>query len=97
MCPDCGLRNVKLISLDDDGEGTAAFVCPDCGWQGDKETFKVPCTACGCKVPWKAIELDGECNVVCRECYLKNPPEEDILGMFHDAHVEQSQAVEWMN
>jgi hypothetical protein len=97
MCPDCGVGKVKLLSMDDDGAGTAAFVCLECGWQGDKQTFTVPCTACGCKAPWRSIELDAECNVVCRACYLKDPPAEDILGMFHDAKEGDACAANWLN
>ena len=91
MCPNCGLTNVHVSSWlkRDDGE-TAVFSCADCGWKGGPKEFRVPCTKCGDSVPWSEIELDAECNVVCRVCYLKDPPPEDIAGMFHDTFSESN-------
>jgi hypothetical protein len=93
MCPDCLGANVAIRQFDwaeMHGEhGTeSAFICQDCGWYGDADDFSVPCSECKCKVAWSKIELDGDCNVVCRECYLANPPQEDIDGEFHDAVAE---------
>jgi hypothetical protein len=95
MCPDCGSDQVVVKQfewseshgLDGPSEhGTdTAFVCQQCGWYGDTNDFRVPCTTCRRSVAWAAIELDKDCNVVCRECYLANVPQEDIDGALHDA------------
>ena len=44
-------------------------------------------TECGAPTPTKEVELNADCAPVCRACYLKNIPEEDIQGILHDAEV----------
>lgn len=55
------------------------------------EVFGVPesfnCTECGAPTPTKEVELNAECAPVCRACYLKDVPPEDIEGILHDAEV----------
>ena len=98
MCQNCGVGTVRLQSWLKHNDGKAEFMCLDCGWKGDAKTFRVPCTACGCSVPWPEIELNAECDIVCRPCYLKDPPAEDVAGMFHDAHVaREAPPVVWLN
>jgi hypothetical protein len=94
MCPECLGTNIKFEQYDfgvcsETGYHDAGkcFTCQDCGWYGDTNDFSVPCSACKRSTPWAVIELDKDCNVVCRECYLANVPQEDIDGALHDAAV----------
>jgi predicted RNA-binding Zn-ribbon protein involved in translation (DUF1610 family) len=98
MCPSCGLGNVRVSSLLQRDEGESAlFTCQECGWTGDAKTFRVPCTGCGDSVPWAQIELDHDCNVVCRPCYLREPPVKDILGLYHDTQIASAAPKDWLN
>ena len=43
------------------------------------------CSSCHGDFSIREVELNGECQPICRRCYLKDVPEEDIDGMLHDA------------
>jgi hypothetical protein len=38
------------------------------------------CERCSAAIRDRSFELDGRYAIVCRECYLANPPAEDIAG-----------------
>jgi hypothetical protein len=45
-----------------------------------EDAYPMTCARCGRDVARVAIELDAECRIVCRDCYLADPPADDVDG-----------------
>ena len=52
------------------------------------------CFACHRRVSGDDVNLDAENNLICGECYLADPPPEDVDGIFAEVIAHMSDEVE---
>ena len=52
------------------------------------------CFACHRRVSGDDVNLDADNNLICGECYLADPPPEDVAGIFAEVTAHMSDEAE---